>query len=130
MIAEQIPSPRRGKVYRPQARGIRSGNAGRQKRMTAWGLTRKTWFRDTPCDVLIKTMPRMERTVCKHDRCDRSSQANSLGRLLGFFRFQSDTPSGGTYGSARIGASRIAAKRNPDIVARLRSIRARDVSTS
>ena len=48
----------------------------------------KAWFRDTPWEKLIKTVLRLERTVCKRAPATATLRANDRGRLLDFLGFK------------------------------------------
>ena len=95
----------------------------------------KAWFRGSPWDGLIKTVLRLERTVCKRDPKTGLCKQTERDRLLGFLGFRPDAralervdPGSLAHRERqslrarhRLRRGRFPHPQNPDIVARLRS---------
>ena len=93
-VKDNQPSLRRklklGTAGRKPTGSAKSETSGRNRWETRElaAFPAKAWFRHTPWDGLIKTVLRLERTVCKRELQDRTLQANMRDRLLDFLGFQ------------------------------------------
>ena len=114
-VKDNQPSLRRSLEQGTAGRKPSGATVSRTKGRNRWetremkAFPAKAWFRGTPWENLIKTVLRLERTVCKRDPKTELLQPNHRDCLLGCIPPLASRRKLGTNGYAAIGASRTAA---------------------